>query len=134
MTRYAVGIGARSGVRPEAVRALLDRVLADHGLDPADAVFATVAARAEEPGLRQALRVIAPGAEPVSWPAGELAEQAVPHPSSRVAGAVGTPSVAEAAALRTARTFPGATGAELLVPKTVDDGVTVAIARPADVS
>jgi cobalamin biosynthesis protein CbiG len=47
---------------------------------------------------------------------------------------VGTPSVAEAAALRTARTLSGATDAELLVPKTVGDGVTAAISRPAAVA
>jgi cobalamin biosynthesis protein CbiG len=127
---YAVGIGARPGVRSEAVRALLEGVLARSGLDPADAVFATVAARVDEPGIRAAVRAIAPGAEPVAWPAEELAGQVVPHPSDRVAEAVGTPSVAEAAALRTARTLSGATDAELLVPKTVGDGVTAAISRP----
>lgn len=128
MTRYAVGIGARSGVRPEAVRALLERVLTEHGLDPAGAVFATVAARADEPGLRAALE---PGAELIVWRSDELAVEPVPHPSTRVAAAVGTPSVAEAAALRTARTLPGASGAALVVPKVVGDGVTVAVARPA---
>jgi cobalt-precorrin 5A hydrolase len=127
MTRFAVGIGARSGVRTTAVRALLEQVLAGHGLDPSGAVFATVTARADEPGLREAL---GPGVEVVVWRAEELAAEPVPHPSGRVAGAVGTPSVAEAAALRTARTLSGATGAGLVVPKTVGDGVTVAVARP----
>ncbi len=125
MTRYAVGIGARPGVRAEAVRALLDRVLAEHGLDPAAAVYATVTARAGEPGLREALPTA-----PTLWRPDELAGEPVPHPDERVAAAVGTPSVAEAAALRTARAFPGAAGAELVVTKTVGDGVTVAVARP----
>lgn len=128
MTRYAVGIGARPGVPSGAVRAVLDRVLTGHGIDPADAVFATVAARAGEPGLREAL---GPEADLVVWSPDELATEPTPHPSPRVARAVGTPSVAEAAALRTARTLPGASGAELVVPKVVGDGVTVAIARPA---
>ena len=127
MTGYAVGIGARPGVRTAAVRALLERVLAEHGLDPAAAVFATVAARADEPGLREAL---GPDRRDALWRADELAAEPVPHPSGRVAAAVGTPSVAEAAALRTARTFPGAAGAELVVTKTAGDGVTRR--RPAD--
>lgn len=125
MSRYAVGIGARPGVRADAVRAVLDRVAAGTGLDLAGAVFATVTARAGEPGLRTAVG----GARLVAWSAEELAAEPVPHPSVRVAGAVGTPSVAEAAALRTARSLPGATGAELVVPKTVGDGVTLAVAR-----
>ncbi|WP_132421446.1 cobalamin biosynthesis protein [Pseudonocardia endophytica] len=125
MTRYAVGIGARTGVRADAVRALLDRILTEHALDPADAVFATVAARAGEPGLRDAL-----GSDLTVWQPDELAAEQVPNPSSRTAVAVGTPSVAEAAALRTARTLPGATGADLVVPKSVGDGVTIALARP----
>ena len=140
MTRVAVGIGARPGVRTDAVRALLERVLAEHDLDPADAVFATIAARAGEPGLRAAVRAVAGGriarsdpAALITWSAVDLAAEPVPHPSARVAAAVRTPAVAEAAALRTARTFPGATAVELVVPKTVGDGVTVAVARPAAV-
>lgn len=127
MTRYAVGIGARPGVRADAVRSLLDRVLAGNGLDPSAAVYATVTVRAGEPGLREAL---GPDADLALWRPDELAGEPVPNPDGRVAAAVGTPSVAEAAALRTARTLSGATGAELVVPKTVGDGVTVAVARP----
>jgi cobalamin biosynthesis protein CbiG len=58
--------------------------------------------------------------------AAALAGQAVPHPSGPVAAAVGTASVAEAAALLAA-----GPGAALVLPKTVHGGVTVAIARAA---
>jgi cobalamin biosynthesis protein CbiG len=163
VVRYAVGIGARPGVDADAVRSLVGRVLAEHGLDPRAAVFATIASRADEPGLREALRAIvedtcrpeetpAPGgarrAAPaaampvvgaasgvtpggmVAWQPHELAEETVPNPSGRVVEAVGTPGVAEAAALRTARMLPGAVGAELVVPKTAAGSVTVSVARP----
>jgi len=60
----------------------------------------------------------------VAWPAAELARQPVPHPSGTVAAAVGTPSVAEAAALRAA-----GPAAALIVPKRIFPEVTVAVAR-----
>lgn len=132
MTGLVVGIGARRGVRAEAVRALLSRVAREHGLDLGldpgldAAVVATVESKLAEPGL---LRGIAPSV-PVGVPAAVLACVEVPHPSDRVARAVGTPGVAEAAALHTARRLAG--GGErvtLVVPKTAGDGVTVAVAR-----
>lgn len=126
MTGLVVGIGARRGVRADAVRALLARVAREHGVDLDDAVVATVESKLEEPGL---LRGIAPSV-PVGVPAAVLAGVEVPHPSDRVARVVGTPGVAEAAALHTARRLAG--GGELValvVPKTAGDGVTVAVAR-----
>lgn len=110
----------RPGTGPEPVRALLDRVATTHGLDLSGAVFGTLDARAAEPGL---LAALAP-AVPRGFTARELAAVAVPHPSTRVAAATGTPGVAEAAALLAA-----GVGAVLLVPKTAADGVTVAVAR-----
>jgi cobalamin biosynthesis protein CbiG len=59
-----------------------------------------------------------------TFPAAELARVPVPTPSARVAEAVGTPSVAEAAALL-------ASGGRLLVPKVADRTWTLAVAlRP----
>lgn len=128
MTRPAgsglvVGVGARRGVAAAAVRALLARVAAEHGLDLTGAGFATLDTKLAEPGLVEAI-----GADVLlGWPAAELAGVTVPLPSGRVADAVGTPSVAEAAALYTARRRgPDAT---LIVPKIIGDGLTLAIAR-----
>ncbi|MFP5020620.1 cobalamin biosynthesis protein [Pseudonocardia phyllosphaerae] len=115
-----VGIGLRPGTPEAAVRELLHRVATEHGLELDTAVVATLGRRADEPGLRAA---VAPRA-PVGYPAEALAAVPVPSPDGRVGAAVGTASVAEAAALLTAG--PGAT---LLVPKTRGDGVTVAVAR-----
>jgi cobalamin biosynthesis protein CbiG len=110
-----VGIGAASGVSAEEVLAAVDAVLPAG----ADGVrLATLDARAVEPGLAEA-------AARRGWPlvghtAAGLAAVPVPTPSSRVAAAVGTPSVAEAAALLG--------GGSLVVPKTVHGRVTVAVA------
>jgi cobalamin biosynthesis protein CbiG len=110
-----VGIGAGSGVGANDVLAAIDAVL------PPGAChirLATLDSRATEEGIRDA-------AARRGWPltghsAARLAAVAVPSPSDAVAGHVGTPSVAEAAAL--------ADGGTLLVGKTVHGRVTVAVA------
>ncbi len=109
-----VGIGAMSGVSAEEVLAAVDSVL-PHGA--VDVRLATVDSRASEPGLTDA-------AAQRGWPltgysAGQLATVPVPSPSTRVAALVGTPSVAEAAALLG--------GGSLVVGKTVHGRVTVAV-------
>ncbi|MBC3191245.1 cobalamin biosynthesis protein [Pseudonocardia sp. C8] len=115
----AVGIGLRPGTGATAVRALLEQVAATHGLGLGSAVVATLDRRVDEPGLRAA---VAPRV-PRGYPAAALAAVPVPNPSPRVAAATGTPGVAEAAALLAAGPC-----AELLVPRTTGDGVTVAVA------
>lgn len=117
------GVGASRGVPAAEVRALLDRVLATAGLSAASLRgLASADIKADEDGIRttaDALRI------PLrTWSAAELAAVAVPNPSEVVRAAVGTPSVAEAAAL-----LGG--DAELLVPKTATAMATVAVARHA---
>ncbi|MGY1698546.1 cobalamin biosynthesis protein [Geodermatophilus sp. SYSU D00766] len=109
-----VGVGAVPGVSAQEVLAAVDAVL------PAGARvarLATLDVRAAEPGLAGA--AAARGWALTGHPAAVLAGIAVPSPSARVAAAVGTPSVAEAAAL--------VGGARLVVPKTVRGRVTVAV-------
>ena len=119
----AVGVGARRGTDAAAVRAAVDAVLTGAGIDSAEvAVLATVDRRADEPGLREA--AAARGWRLAALPASELARRDVPNPSAAVAAAVGTPSVAEAAALCAAGPH-----SRLLVGKTVFATVTVAVAR-----
>lgn len=118
--RVAIGIGLRPGTPERAVRELLDRVAAGPGPDLGSAVVATLDRRMTEPGL---LAAVAPRV-PLGFTPDELAAIAVPNPSERVAAATGAPGVAEAAALLAA-----GPGAELVVPKTTGDGVTVAVAR-----
>lgn len=115
-----VGIGASRGVSAQEVGDLVDAALADAGLSPAAVhAVATVDAKADEVGL---LRAAADRGWPVvCLPAEQLAATPVPNPSDVVRAAVGTPSVAEAAALHL--------GGELVVEKRRTAMATVAIAR-----
>ncbi|MGY1773429.1 cobalamin biosynthesis protein [Blastococcus sp. SYSU D00813] len=110
-----VGIGARPGVTAEEVLAAVDAVLPP---DAGDVRLATLDARAAEPGIAAA--AAARGWPLTGHPAEELARVPVETVSARVAAAVGTPSVAEAAALLG--------GGRLLVGRTVSGRVTVAVA------
>ncbi|MCZ2829974.1 Rv2231c family pyridoxal phosphate-dependent protein CobC [Modestobacter sp. VKM Ac-2986] len=117
-----MGVGARRGVSAAEVLAAVDSVLP---AAPGPVRLATLDTRAADPGMREA-------AASRGWPlTGHAAETLVtvpvPTPSDRVAAAVGTTSVAEAAALLS--------GGRLLVAKTVHGPVTVAVAEdgePAD--
>ncbi|MDF3315118.1 MULTISPECIES: cobalamin biosynthesis protein [Rhodococcus] len=84
-------------------------------------VLATVAAKAESSALlTAALELNVPI---VSFAPDVLARVQVPSPSPRVENAVGTASVAEAAAILASG------GGRLVLAKTARDGVTVAAAR-----
>lgn len=119
-----VGIGASKGVTAGEVLGLVEEVLREAGL-PARSVarLATVDTKAAEPGIVAAAERL--GVPLVAYSAGELAAVAVPNPSTGPLAAVGTPSVAEAAALLG--------GGELLVPKRKSTGrparATCAVAR-----
>ncbi|MFI5795634.1 precorrin-3B C(17)-methyltransferase [Streptomyces sp. NPDC051677] len=103
-----VGVGASKGAPAEEVLALVEGALRDAGLSPRSvAALATVDAKREEPGIVEAAARL--GAPVVTYSAEELAAVEVPNPSGAPLAAVGTPSVAEAAAL--------VGGGELLVPK-----------------
>ena len=121
-----VGLGARPGVRAADVRAAVRELLDTYALDPAAVrAYATLDTRAGEPGLRAVT-----GPALLAYPADVLASVVVPNPSARVAAAVGTPGVAEAAALYAAGQLarPGGT-AELVAAKLTGIGVTAAAAR-----
>jgi cobalt-precorrin 5A hydrolase / precorrin-3B C17-methyltransferase len=115
-----VGVGASRGVPVEEVGALIDTALAAASLSPlAVAHLATIDLKADEPGI---VRLAAERGWPlVTHPPARLAAIDVPNPSAVVLAAVGTPSVAEAAAL--------ASGGELLVTKRASSMATVAVAR-----
>jgi cobalt-precorrin 5A hydrolase/precorrin-3B C17-methyltransferase len=131
-----VGLGSIRGVSTEAVTAALALLESEHELDPrAVRSFATIDAKAGEHGIQSAMEEWAfwhGGADGSVPPlalrtAAELAEVDVPHPADAVLAATGTPSVAEAAALLTAREL--GPRAELAAPKTTTANVTVAAAR-----
>ncbi|MFC3495705.1 precorrin-3B C(17)-methyltransferase [Glycomyces rhizosphaerae] len=115
-----IGIGSSRGVTAAEVGDLIDQALADAGLSPlAVHTAATVDLKADEDGINEA--VAARGWPVVHLPSETLAAIEVPNPSEVVLAAVGTPSVAEAAALHL--------GGELVVAKRRSPMATVAVAR-----
>jgi cobalt-precorrin 5A hydrolase/precorrin-3B C17-methyltransferase len=103
-----VGVGASRGAPAGEVLEGIEGALRDAGLSVDSlAELATVDAKAEEPGILAAASRL--GVPLVTYSAEELAAVEVPNPSDAPLAAVGTPSVAEAAAL--------VRGGELLVPK-----------------
>lgn len=116
-----VGVGCSTEATADEAKGLLEAVLAEAGLAPASVgLVATIDRRAGHPaidGLGHPARVFS---------AAELAAVPVPNPSAVVSGAVGTPSVAEAAALLAA-----GRDASLVVAKRTSASVTVAVARRA---
>ncbi|MEU6966292.1 cobalamin biosynthesis protein [Kitasatospora aureofaciens] len=118
-----VGIGAGSGAARAEVMRLLTDTLAQEGLDrSAVARLATVTGKAEHPAVRWAASCLT-GVPVDEHPVARLAEVPVPNPSGLVGTAVGTASVAEAAALASAP------GGRLVVAKRKSAAATVAIAR-----
>ena len=115
-----VGVGASRGCPDAELRALVDEALAEADVDArrVDAL-ATADIKADEPAVRAL-------AAHHGWPlhthsAEDLARVDVPTPSTVVAAHVGTPSVAEAAALLTS-------GGTLVVEKRRSAHATCAIA------
>lgn len=141
-----VGIGCERGSSDRLIGAAIAQAcVQDHLAEGAIAGIATLDLKADEPGLLKLCR-------DRGWPlrcfsAEELAAIAVPNPSPAVAEVVGTPSVAEAAALLAASQVPPSpvplgdpeppACAQLRVPKRVvralgqPGAVTVAIAQGA---
>ncbi|WP_208637952.1 cobalamin biosynthesis protein, partial [Streptomyces murinus] len=107
-----VGVGASRGAPVDEVLGLIQETLREAGLSPRSvAELATVDAKSKEPGILGAAGRL--GVPVVTYSAEELAAVEVPNPSAAPLAAVGTPSVAEAAALLG--------GGELLVPKRKSD-------------
>jgi cobalt-precorrin 5A hydrolase/precorrin-3B C17-methyltransferase len=114
------GIGCSRGASAEEILGLLDSALREAGLSRKSvAALASIDVKSDEAGLLEAADAL--GVPLRFSSAGELAAVEVPNPSPVVAGAVGTPSVAEAAVL--------ASGARLLLEKRKSKNATVAIGR-----
>jgi len=96
MTRtLVIGAGCSRGCPEGELAELVGVALAE--LDRRVEVVATIDARATEPCVRALVERL--GVALVTYPAAALARVTVPSPSALVAAHVGTPSVAEAAAL-----------------------------------
>lgn len=125
-----LGLGSSSGADPEALHRMAAEALAEAGLS-IDAVgcVATVDLKAAEPAIVELAAAL--GAPLRTFPADVLAAVAVPNPSDVVEAAVGTPSVAEAAALAAAGAGDNNPAPTLVVEKRRSIEATVAVARRA---
>jgi cobalt-precorrin 5A hydrolase / precorrin-3B C17-methyltransferase len=114
------GVGCSRGTDAAEILDLLGSALREAGLSQKSvAALASIDVKSDEAGLLEAADAL--GVPLRFHPAEELAQVEVPNPSPVVAGAVGTPSVAEASVL--------VSGAELLLEKRKSANATVAIGR-----
>lgn len=119
-----VGVGARRGVAKEVVLKLIQSVFEKHDLAlESIACLASVDAKKDEIGIVEAAEAL--GVPFVTFAAENLDDVDVPNPSEAPMQAVGTKSVAEAAALLCASRHHDA---RLVVEKEKGDGVTCAVA------
>ena len=118
----AVGLGCERGTDPAEVKHLLDETLAAHNLALESVChFASIDLKEDEPAITQFGDVYYFTAQQLN-----AESQRITAPSQIVAAEVGTPSVAEAAALA----MVGPNG-KLLVAKTKSKHATIAIAQAA---
>ncbi|MEV0712405.1 cobalamin biosynthesis protein [Nocardia aurea] len=117
----AVGLGLRPAV--PAVRIIT--ALAELRREFRIVCLATVDRRADEVGLLEVARTLA--VPLLVYTADALSRVEVPHPADRTSAAIGTPSVAEAAAILSGH-------GPLIVPKRVMNGVVIAAAAFLDTS
>jgi cobalt-precorrin 5A hydrolase len=124
MSRFvAIGVGCRAGVAGEAVAALARRALAECGAPQGERRMFTLAAKAGEPGLQEAARLMEAPLTPLTLEALQAEADRVLTPSEIVRSRFGVPAIAEAAALAGA-----GPGGRLLGPRLAADGATCAIA------
>jgi len=116
--RLVVGAGCSLGCPADELAALVDDAL--RGLDGTVVAVASVDRREEEPCVTALAARF--GVPLRTYGAAELSEVDVPTPSATVHAHVGTPSVAEAAALLAA-------GGTVIVPKRRSAHATCAIAQ-----
>ena len=119
-----VGIGCRRGTEAEQIRTMFETVLAEHGIDPrAVRQIASIDVKADEPGLLAFAEELG---VPVQFFSAEQLQEApgVFSASAFVQNAVGVDNVCERAAVLSA-----GEGAKLVVRKTAENGVTIAIAQ-----
>lgn len=121
------GIGCARGAPAEEILGLLSAGLAEAGLAQRSlGALASIDRRRDEAGILEAARRL--GLKVLWFAAADLSRaEGVENPSEAVRAAVGTPSVAEAAAL-----LGAGTGAVLALPKRRSAAATVALARQRD--
>jgi cobalamin biosynthesis protein CbiG len=119
----AVGVGCRAGVGGEAIAALARRALKEAGEPEGERRMFTLAAKAAEPGLIEAARLLRATLTPLPLAALNAQAERILTPSAAAQARFGVPNVAEAAALAGA-----GVGGRLIGLRLKGDGATCAIA------
>ena len=119
----AIGVGCRAGVAGEAIAALARRALKEAGAPEGELRLFTLAAKADEPGLIEAARLLRVELTPLALAALNAQAGHILTRSAVVQARFDAPNIAEAAALAGA----GEDG-RLLGPRLAADGATCAIA------
>jgi cobalamin biosynthesis protein CbiG len=119
----AIGVGCRAGVAGEAIAALARRALTEAGAPAGEVAMFTLAAKADEPGLVEAARLLGAGLTPLPLAALKAQAERILTPSAAAHSRFGAPNIAEAAALAGA-----GKGGRLLGARLDADGATCAIA------
>jgi cobalt-precorrin 5A hydrolase/precorrin-3B C17-methyltransferase len=121
-----VGVGASRAVSKQELADLIDGALATARLAPESVrAMATIDLKSDEAGIVKLSHER--GWPLVTFSPQQLAQEVVPTPSETVRAVVGTPSVAEAAALRAAR--DSGRDSSIVVPKRTSIAATAAVAR-----
>jgi cobalamin biosynthesis protein CbiG len=119
----AIGIGCRAGAAGEAIAALARRVLKEAGAPEGELRMFTLAAKADEPGLIEAARIIGVALTPLPLAALNAQAGRILTPSAAAQNRFGAPNIAEAAALAGA-----GEGGRLIGPRLKGGGATCAVA------
>jgi cobalt-precorrin 5A hydrolase len=123
----AIGVGCRAGVAAEAIAALARRALAEAGAPKGERRMFTLAAKAGEPGLIEAARLLRAPLTPLPLEALEAQADRIVTPSAAARARFGAPNIAEAAALAGA-----GEGGRLTGPRLAARGATCAIALSSE--
>jgi cobalt-precorrin 5A hydrolase len=117
----AIGVGCRAGVAGEAIAALARRALAEAGEPEGERRMFTLAAKAGEPGLIEAARLLGAKLTPLPLEALQAEAGRIVTPSAAARARFGAPNIAEAAAR-------AGQGGRLIGARLAADGATCAIA------
>ena len=119
----AIGVGCRAGVAGEAIASLAQRALTEAGEPAGERRMFTLEAKADEPGVVEAARLLRAKLTPLPLAALNAQADRILTPSAAAQARFGAPNIAEAAALAGA-----GEGARLLGPRLTARGATCAVA------
>jgi cobalt-precorrin 5A hydrolase len=119
----AIGVGCRARVTGDVIVALARRALAEAGSPAGEVGMFTLDAKADEPGLIEAARLLGAKLTPLPLAALDAQAERILTPSAAARTRFSAPNIAEAAALAGA-----GEGGRLLRPRLAAGGATCAIA------